>query len=444
MLRSFICVLILLIPGLTGCPRDDEPAGQTGIPAFSQKLRLELVAGELSTPVALVFPDDGTGRGFVASQTGRISVVNADGSVNPTPLLDLNDRVVSLSAVYDERGLLGLALHPQFNENGRFFVFYNGAATDAVEAGSNSEVRIAEYSISAGDPNIADAGSERVLLRIGKPQGNHNGGQLAFGPDGYLYASVGDGGGANDRGSGHSEPAGNAQDLSTLLGKILRLDVDGGDPYAIPPDNPFVGVEGARGEIWAYGFRNVWRFSFDVNTNRLYAGDVGQGAREEMNIVTRGGNFGWRVLEGTTCLSPESAGATGECPATGLRGDPLIPPIFEYGHDEGNSIVGGFVYRAVNIPNLTGYLVFGDWAGGSSGLGGRLFAAGETIEGLWDIEELLFENGNADGRVGRNILSLAVDAQGEFYLLTSESSRPGGTTGQIWRLGRGSPVSNRP
>lgn len=443
MRRNLHLTALVAVAFIAGCPKGNEPSGNTAVPAFGQRLRLERVAGELPTPVALAFPDDGTGRGFLVGQTGRVFVLNADGSVNPAPFLDVTDSVVPLGVAYDERGLLGIALHPRFNENGRFFIFYNAVATDAVPAGSNSEVRVSEFRISA-DPDVADATSERVLLRVGKPQGNHNGGQLAFGPDGFLYLSIGDGGGANDRGDGHSEPAGNAQDLSTLLGKILRIDVDSGDPYAIPPDNPYVGVDGARSEIWAYGLRNVWRFSFDVNTNRLYAGDVGQGAREEMNIITRGGNFGWRVFEGTLCLSPESAGATGDCPGVGLRGDPLIAPIFEYSHDEGNTIVGGFVYRGLNIPNLTGYLVFADWAGGSSGLGGRLFAAGETIEGLWDIEELLFENGNDGERIGRNVLSFAVDTQGELYVLTSENSRPAGATGEVWRLARGSPVSNRP
>lgn len=418
-------VLGSVLFSLAGCPRDSD------VPATSS-VKLERVASGIAAPVGMVFPDDGTDRAFIVSQPGRIFVMARDGAVSETPLLDLRDRVIELTPTYDERGLLGMALHPQFGSNGRFFVFYNADASDEVAAESDSEVRVSEFALSSADDNIADPASERILLRVGKPQFNHNGGQLAFGADGFLYISIGDGGGANDEGDGHNAQIGNGQDLTTLLGKILRIDVDGGEPYAIPNDNPFVGDATARPEIFAYGLRNPWRFSFDSETGRLMAGDVGQDEFEEVNIIESGGNYGWRIWEANNCFSPESVDAT-TCPETGLRGEPLIKPILEYSHDEGVSVVGGFVYRGSAIAGLSEAYVFADWSQGFIAPNGRLFAAREDDAGAWTFEELRVSGGTND-RIGRFIYALGQDARGELFVLTNDSLSPTSSGGEVWRI----------
>ncbi|MFN0134753.1 MAG: PQQ-dependent sugar dehydrogenase [Phycisphaerae bacterium] len=410
---------------LAGCPRESDVPVTTSV-------KLERVASGIAAPVGIVFPDDGTGRAFILSQPGRIFVMTRDGAVSETPLLDLRDHVIELTPTYDERGLLGMALHPQFGSNGRFFVFYNAVASDAVAAASDSEVRVSEFAVSSADENIADPASERILLRVGKPQFNHNGGQLAFGADGFLYISIGDGGGANDEGDGHNAAIGNGQDLTTLLGKILRIDVDGGEPYAIPDDNPFVGDATVRPEIFAYGLRNPWRFSFDSETGRLIAGDVGQDEFEEVNIIESGGNYGWRIWEANNCFSPESVNAT-TCPETGLRGEPLIKPILEYSHDEGVSVVGGFVYRGSAIAGLKEAYVFADWSQGFIAPNGRLFAAREDDAGEWTFEELRVSGGTND-RIGRFIYALGHDARGELFVLTNDALSPTSSGGEVWRI----------
>jgi glucose/arabinose dehydrogenase len=232
------------------------------------------------SPVGLAAPPDGSGRLFILDQIGAVRIVDADGMLLPAPFLNLADRMVPLAVEgafsYDERGLLGLAFHPDYATNGRFFVFYTAPKGADQPDEFDSESHISEFHVGA-DPNVGDPASEQVLLRIGKPQSNHNGGQLAFGPDGFLYISTGDGGGANDTGDGHNPAIGNGQDKTTLLAKILRIDVDSGSPYGLPPDNPFLADPTARPEIYALGTRNPWRFSFDSGgAHRLFVGDVGQ------------------------------------------------------------------------------------------------------------------------------------------------------------------------
>ena len=270
-------------------------------------VKLEVAADGLTAPLNLVTPPDGTKRRFITEQIGVIRILMPDGKMLDEPFLNIRHRIPKLHQDFDERGLLGLAFHPDFKSNGRFFVAYSGylpgdSTLDKVVWYDHTNY-VAEYRVSKTDPNKADPLSERILTKIDWPQFNHNGHWIGFGPDGFLYVSTGDGGYANDWGIGHNVTKGNGQDLMSLNGKILRLDVNGAEPYAIPADNPFVGRQDAKGEIWAYGFRNPWRCAFDMGGGReLYCADVGQNSFEEVNIVAKGGNHGWRVKEGKHCF----------------------------------------------------------------------------------------------------------------------------------------------
>mgnify|MGYP000190006447 CR=1 FL=1 len=427
----------LLAAGLGGCPPLSPP------PDGSLRIRLQRVADGFVSPVDLAAPADGTGRLFVADQVGVIWVVAGDGSVGPTPLLDLRARVDRLNPAYDERGLLGLALHPGFNRNGKLYVFHTTPPTSDAPPGTATEVRIAEYRMSASDPNRVDPATERVILRVAKPQTNHNGGQLAFGPDGFLYIALGDGGGAGDIGPGHTPNLGNAQDRSTLLGKILRIDVDGGLPYSVPASNPFVGLGGgARPEIFAYGFRNPWRFSFDTPPDgpaRLFAADAGQFLMEEVNLVEIGGNYGWNRKEGTLCFDPRNMRSPPDvCLDEMPDGSVLRPPILVYRHVEGgvafgSAVVGGFVYRGTNVPVLRGRYVFGDYGASTVIPSGRLFAATEAADGTWSFAELAVASA-ATGRLNGFLLGFGRDAAGELYVLTRTQPGPTGTSGAVHRI----------
>lgn len=428
-------VLVLLLLG--GCPAPDP------VPPGATRLSLRQVAAGLAAPVDLAAPNDDSGRLLIADQIGLIHVVTAAGLRLPVPLLDVRDRLDAPGAAGDERGLLGLALHPDFPINGRLFICYNAPPGADAPAGSATELRLSEFRMRALFPDQADPASERILLRLAKPQANHNGGQVAFGPDGLLYLAVGDGGGAGDAGFGHTPGLGNAQDRSNLLGAILRIDVDAGDPYAVPPGNPFVGLPGARGEIYAYGLRNPWRFSFDVGpggATRLLAADVGQALTEEVNLIERGGNYGWNIREGSLCFDPaRPQQPPAECPATAPDGAVLRPPILEYRHadaldrPQGTAVVGGFVYRGSAVPALRGLYIFGDYSTGFALPNGRLFAAAEAADGTWSFEELAVA-GTPDGRLGRFLLALGRDAAGELYLLTRTAPGATGTTGAVFRI----------
>lgn len=369
---------------LIGCGEDSPVAGNE--PEPSVELSVELVAQGLEGAVHLTAPplDD---RVFLVEQPGRIRIIASDGNVLSTPFLDITDRVRCCG----ERGLLSVAFHPMYATNGRFFVNYTG------EFGVT---RVEGYQVSA-NPNLADASSAKLILEVDQPFSNHNGGLNLFGPDGMLYVGLGDGGSAGD-------PHGNGQNLNTLLGSILRIDVDGGDPYLIPADNPFRTVPGARGEIWAYGLRNPWRFSFDRHLGQLYVADVGQNLWEEVNRVdaTLGGvNYGWSVMEGAHCFGG------GVCDQMGLT-----PPILEYGHGAGCSITGGHVYRGSAIPELVGQYFYADycrgWVRSLEVQGG---GAVETHN--WDV-----------GGLGP-ITSFGEDGAGELYFLTEE--------GRVYRIAGG-------
>lgn len=409
---------------------------------------LELVAEGLTQPVELVATGDGSGRLLVVDQIGVVLVLTAEGELLDQPFLDIRDRMTGLRPGYDERGLLGLALHPGFEQNGQFYVYYSAPRDPAAPSGWDHSSHLSRFSVSEADPNVADPASEQVILRVDQPQSNHNGGQVAFGPDGYLYLGLGDGGGAHDIGVGHvddwyeANEGGNAQNVTdTLLGSILRIDVDAGDPYGIPEDNPFVDEEGLD-EIWAYGLRNPYRFSFDSGGEReLFVADVGQNLFEEVNIVTGGGNYGWNVKEGTHCFSPATPNnPPDECPDTDLEGWPLIDPIIEYENANlpggvGRAVVGGYVYRGGRLPGFVGRYVFADWSMSFSVPDGTLFvAARPDVEGaMWSFQELQVAT-TEDGRVGEFILALGEDAEGELYVLTSESPGPTGTTGKVYRM----------
>jgi glucose/arabinose dehydrogenase len=396
---------------------------------------VELVAEGFTSPVDLVAVPDGSGRLFVVDQVGTIWGLSATGQRLDQPFLDIRDRMVPLSASYDERGLLGLAFHPQFKDNGRFFVYYSAPLRAGAPKGWNHTSHLSEFQVSGSSPDEADPGSERIVMQVDEPQANHNGGEIMFGLDGYLYIGLGDGGGANDTGLGHS-PMGNGQDTSVLLGKILRIDVDGKQPYGVPADNPFVG-KGGREEIFAYGFRNPWRMSFDTaGDHQLFVGDVGQNLWEEVDIVVNGGNYGWNLREGTHCFDPAHAKISpDQCPDTGANGEPLHAPILDYDHGHGTSITGGYVYRGSRLPELTGQYIFGDWTGYWAQDATRVLAAtpSTTGGGQWTYAEITLVVPGG-GNAGRFLLSFGQDASGELYVLTSESSGPAGSTGRVLRL----------
>jgi glucose/arabinose dehydrogenase len=324
-------------------------AGQSKVSAETALDPLNLqftdVAGGLSQPVFITNAGDGSGRLFILERAGRIRIVK-NGALLGTPFLDIDQIVNSAGG---EQGLLALAFHPNYASNGLFYTVHTAPIN------SVNSVILSRFSRSAGNPDLANAGSQVTLLSIPHPVNtNHNGGTLAFGPDGYLYWSTGDGGGAGDLPN-------NAQNLTVLLGKILRLDVDSGSPYGIPASNPFVGDPNAavREEIWAYGLRNPWRFSFDALTGDLYIGDVGQGAREEIDFQpassSGGENYGWRVMEGSLCFNP----------ASGCNTSGKVLPIAEYDHNTGCSVTGGYVYRGSRYPLLRGHYFYGDFCTGA-------------------------------------------------------------------------------
>ncbi len=386
------------------------PAGlSTGFSpeARAQGLALDTVeiAGSLVRPVGIVPPGDGSGRLFLVQQTGQILIYDGV-SVQATPFLDLSAKV----ACCGEEGLLGLAFHPGYPGDDSFFVDYTRTEADTGQL----QTVVARYHVSAGDPDLADAGSEEILLTVDQPFANHNAGQLAFGPDGYLYVALGDGGSGGD-------PNENGQDPGTLLGTILRLDVDGTDPplaYAIPPDNPFVGVSGARGEVWDYGLRNPFRFSFDRMTGDLWIADVGQNLWEEIDLEPAAGpggrNYGWDCREGFHAYTDTNGDHNSTCTSTGYT-----DPILEYGHDAGRcSVTGGFRYRGTAEPRLQGVYVFADFCTG------ELFGTVPRCDGAWQSEPLLDPP--------FSVTSFGEDEAGELYL--TEYHGDGTAASKVHRL----------
>jgi glucose/arabinose dehydrogenase len=402
------------------------------IPKGNLTIDLVTVAAGMASPVTLAAPDDSTGRLFVADQDGKVWVVNSSGNRLVTPLLDVSNRLVLLGA-YDERGLLGLAVHPNFAQNQLIYTYTSetnlGGADFATGLGSanNHQSVIAEWKVSAGNPNVVDPSSRREILRVDQPQSNHNGGAMQFGPDGFLYVSLGDGGAANDSGAGHV-PGGNAQDLNVILGKLLRIDVNGNNSangrYGIPASNPFVGANGLD-EIYAYGLRNAFSFGFDRLTGGLYLPDVGQNKVEEVNIITAGGNYGWNLREGSFWFDA----TTGNTVSGPVRPPPagMIDPIAQYDHDDGFAVIGGYVYRGTAVPGLAGRYVFGDW--GSFGApSGRLFYLDETN----GVKELRI--GLDDRPLGLWLKGIGEGPDGELYVLGNRWLGPSGNSGVLLKI----------
>lgn len=384
-------------------------------------ISFDLVAQNLVSPVSLTESPDGTDRLFVVDRVGLVRIIDSNGNLLEEPLLDLREKMVELRPNFDERGLLGFALHPEFKDNGRVFVYYSIPLRLIGPKGWDHTSRISEFKVEGDKINLS---SERILLEIDEPSFNHNGGHLSFGNDSYLYISVGDGGGSDDVGIGHSEK-GNGQDTSTLLGKILRIDVDNGIPYAIPLDNPFVGKSG-RDEIYAYGLRNSFSMSFDKETGRLFAGDVGQNLWEEVNIIEKGKNYGWNIMEGSHCFSTENPDEPlSECSKTGYYNESLIEPILEYNHSIGLSVIGGFVYGGEDIPKILGSYIFGDWSSSFNSPKGKIMIA-EERSNKWVV---IYSK-----EIESFVLGFGEDEDGEIYLLTSDSVGPTGNTGKVYKI----------
>jgi len=374
-----VSVLFFLLL-VSGCGGSGGSFTATPPPAGTAPITLTPFVAGFTAPLDFQTPDDGSGRLFIVEQRGTIRIISG-GSLLTSPFLDITSKVNDSG----EQGLLGLAFHPSYSQSRRFYLNYDRLS------GGQMQTVIAEYQVPT-DPNLADATSERILLTVNQPSPNHKGGQMAFGTDGFLYIAFGDGGGEGD-------PLGNGQNRQTVLGKIVRIDVDHTDTglqYAIPPDNPFVGSSD-RGEIWAYGFRNPWRFSFERGTGRLFVADVGQNKFEEIDLVQKGGNYGWNIMEGAHCFNPSSG-----CDMTGLT-----LPITEYDHSEGDVVIGGYVYHGTAIPGLVGAYLFADFSNG------KIWELTEN-SGTWTRTLLL--------TTGRNISSFGQDAAGELYVVDYSGS----------------------
>lgn len=368
------CASVVLVPSACAISSGVQPTDPCSVqfPTTVPQIELQQLATGFTRPVYLTHAGDSSGRLFVVEQSGIIKIIR-NGQTLATPFLDIRDRVESGG----EKGLLSVAFHPKYRENGRFFVNYTARKNGVLKS------VIAEYRVSS-NPDIADR-TERVILEIEQPFANHNGGLNKFGPDGFLYIGLGDGGAAGD-------PFNNAQNLETLLGKILRIDIDK-EPYAIPQDNPFVGNANAQGEIWAYGLRNPWRFSFDRCTGRLFAGDVGQNRLEEIDLIEKGKNYGWKIMEGSQCYDPPTL-----CNTQGLE-----LPIAEYDHSLGCSVTGGYVYRGTQYPSLVGHYLFGDYCSG------RIWSLVQEPSGKWTMRQLI------DSPF--SISSFGEDEQSELYVV---------------------------
>jgi glucose/arabinose dehydrogenase len=352
-----------------------------GIPSPTYAYDIENAFPNISfnTPVGIYDSGDGTDRLFVVEKGGKIYVINNTFSTSDKLLfLDLSLDVSTTG----ERGLLGLAFHPDYESNGYFFVYYT-------KSGSGDS-KISRFEVDTVNENLANASSEFTILEVAQPFSNHNGGQIAFGLDNFLYIALGDGGSFGD-------PSGHGQNRMTLLGTIIRIDIDSGSPYSIPNDNPFYNnSDGYAEEIYAFGLRNPWRFSFDINTGNLWLGDPGESSREEINIIKNGSNYGWSTKEGSINYNP------------GTNVTEMVEPLYEYNHTLGDSIIGGFVYRGTDLLGLGGKYIYGDWGSG------RIWALSFSGEVVLNNTELVDTT--------LTILSFGVDANNELYICAANGS----------------------
>ena len=370
--QKVLLILIFIIISVTGIFLGLNSLSTEKKKIYSYDIKLAFPNLTFNHPVGIYEPGDGTNRIFILEQRGIIYVFNNTANVTKREIfLDIQEKVI----FQGEMGLLGLAFHPNYNINGYFYIDY---VTD-----DPRRTIISRFTVNSTDPNKANSSSEINILSVEQPFTNHNGGQIIFGPDDYLYIGLGDGGSGGD-------PYGNAQNLNTLLGSILRIDVDSGDPYSIPPDNPFVNTTYRR-EIYAYGLRNPWRFSFDNETGWLWAADNGQSSWEEIDIIEKGKNYGWNIMEGAHCYLPPFA-----CNTTNLE-----LPIFEYSHDVGHSIIGGFVYYGPSLLNLTGSYIYGDYEYG------QIWAL--EYDGIHKTNNTILVNTDLE------ITSFGIDASSELY-----------------------------
>lgn len=364
----------------------NQPSSEHSPRALSKQTKINSTAIEIAFPelsfnqlVYLTNAGDGSDRLFVLERLGQIKVFNNTPLVtHSTTFLDLSSKINSSGS---EEGLLGLAFDPNYVHNGYFYVYYS--------IGSPRRTVISRFSVNSGNPNLGDPDSELVIMVLDQPYKNHNGGHIAFGPDGFLYIGLGDGGGMGD-------PLGNAQDLGSLLGSILRIDVntsDSASAYKVPFDNPFLQLAGARPEIWAYGLRNPWKFSFDQVTGWMWAGDVGQDTIEEINIIKPGMNYGWNIMEGTSCFSKSGCNTTN-----------IEPPISEYNHELGCSVTGGYVYRGNRLPWLKGSYIYGDFCSGR----------------IWALDHINTREGIPTelAKTQLRVSSFGEDESGELYVLS--------------------------
>ena len=461
---SFLAFILSLF--FTACKKTDNPPStietmqnaRNGVNP-SRDLDLQMIADNFVSPISLVTPPDGSHRLFVVDQVGKIWIIDSNGQKLSQPFIDVSSKIVSLSPFYDERGLLDIAFHPDYKNNGKFYLFYTappppgGPTNDAGNTGLpkvwNNTTTISEFRVSS-NPNMADINSERNILQEPHPQSNHNGGTIAFGPDGYLYISIGDGGNKNDIGPGHVtdwytvNAGGNGQDIdSNLLGNVLRIDVNSasnGKNYSIPQDNPFVGKRGLD-EIWAYGFRNPYRFSFDMNgSGRMFLGDAGQNLYEEVDVVVKGGNYGWNVKEGTHCFNAaDEFTELSSCPDKDAFGNTLIDPVIEANnHDNPKgghfvTVIGGNVYRGNNIPGLQGKYVFGNFSREEDEPLGEVYVSSPGGgSGLWSYDKLSFKS--FPDNLGNFIKGFGQDSVGEIYVLASQKLGPTGNTGKVFKI----------
>ncbi len=423
-------------------------------PASAQPMQLQRLASQLVAPIQYEPWPGAGGAALVVQQDGVVRLLGADGSLADQPFLDLRPHLLTLSNDFEERGLLGFALHPQFARNGRIYVTYSAPLRASAPQNWNHTRRVSEFSIKPGSRGPVELSSERVLLELDWPSRKHNGGALAFGPDGYLYIGFGDSGASHGIGKQVLFEAFNvpaellhwdhlAQDLDSLFGKVLRIDVNRGFPgYAVPPDNPFVGSARGRAEIWAWGFRNPFRIAFDrQGGGDFYITATAETLWEAAYRVRGPGNFGWPLMEGAHCvdrLRPRQPPT--QCADKDASGRALELPVVEYpnmqvAHEQsrhlgvagvGTAITAARVYRGKRLPSLQGQLVFADWSAAFRQPSGQLFAATPAATAPWRYERLLL--------LESRIISLAEDADGEIIVLTHEGLGPFGNTGAVYRL----------